>query len=245
MAFASMPASMQMMMMRYWIAHHRPARLTILRASSQALPLEIKLVGHDAFATKHGMVRLTRYTVANLMFGREILWMNDHGRLAALMTFAGGLPQEELLDEYADIGAELVRSGVQQEMLDLDDLDRQAPPAVTGAFAIVGARLIDGTGAPAVDNSVVLVQDGRIVAAGPAASTPVRPACASSTPPANRCSRPVGDARALLRRRVRPRPPLRRHHHHPRCGGDSSSSPPSATRSTTSTHSDHISSWPA
>jgi imidazolonepropionase-like amidohydrolase len=171
--FASMPASMQMMMMRYWTAHHRPARLTILRASSQALPLEIKLVGHDAFATKHGMVRLTRYTVANLMFGREILWMNDHGRLAALMTFAGGLPQEELLDEYTEIGTELVRSGVQQEMLDLDDLDRQSPPAVTGAFAIVGARLIDGTGAPAVDDSVVLVRDGRIVAVGPAASTPV------------------------------------------------------------------------
>jgi imidazolonepropionase-like amidohydrolase len=173
MGFASMPASLQMMMMRYWTAHHRPAHLTILRASSQALPVEIKLVGHDAFATKHGMVRLTRYTVANLMFGREILWMNDHGRLAALMTFAGGLPQEELLDEYTEIGAELVRSGVQQEMLDLDDLDRQAPPIATGAFAIVGARLIDGTGAPAIENSVVVVRDGRIVAAGPAASTPV------------------------------------------------------------------------
>jgi imidazolonepropionase-like amidohydrolase len=175
MGSASMPASMQMMMMRYWKQHHQPAHLPMLRASNQALPLEIKLVGYDAYSTKHGMVRLTRYTVANLMFGREILWMNDDGRLAALMTFAGGLPIEEVRDDYASIGGELVRSGVRQEMLDLDDLDRQVPPEAVGSFAIVGARLIDGTGAPAIENSVVIVRDGRIQAAGPAASTPIPP----------------------------------------------------------------------
>jgi imidazolonepropionase-like amidohydrolase len=175
MASASMPASLQMMMMRYWKQHRQPAHLPILQASNQALPLEIKLVGYDAYSTKHGMVRLTRYTVANLMFGREILWMNDDGRLAALMTFAGGLPTEEVRDDYASIGGELVRSGVRQEMLDLDDLDRQVPPEAVGSFAIVGARLIDGTGAPAVENSVVFVRDGRIQAAGPAASTPIPP----------------------------------------------------------------------
>ncbi len=175
MGFASMPASLQMMMMRYWKQHHQPAHLPMLRASNQALSLEIKLVGHDAYQTRHGMVRLTRYTVTNLMFGREILWMNDDGRLAALMTFAGGLPIEEVRDDYASIGGELVRSGVQQEMLDLDDLDRQVPPESVGSFAIVGARLIDGTGAPAIENSVVIVQDGRILAAGPAASTSVPP----------------------------------------------------------------------
>ena len=119
------------------------------------------------------MVRLTRYTVANLMFGREIVWMNDDSRLAALMTFAGGLPIEEVRDDYASIAGELVRSGVQQEMLDLDDLDRQVPPEAAGEFAIVGARLIDGTGAPAIENSVVIVRNGRILAAGTAASTPV------------------------------------------------------------------------
>ncbi|HWZ51270.1 MAG TPA: amidohydrolase family protein [Granulicella sp.] len=175
MGFASMPASVQMMMMRYWKLHHEPARLPMLRASGQALPLEIKLVGHDAFSTPHGMVRLTRYTVANLMFGREVLWMNSDGRLVALMTFAGGLPIEELRDDYEELGSQLVHSGVQQEMLDLDDLDRQVPAQATGAFAIAGARLIDGTGAPAIEDSVVIVRDGRIVAAGAAASTPIPP----------------------------------------------------------------------
>src|SRR5258705_4227993 len=173
--FGTMPASVQMMMMRYWRVHHQPARLPILRASEKALPLEIKLVGHDSFAVEGRMVRLTRYTVANLMFGREIVWMNDSGRLAALMTFAGGLPQEEILEGYEPVEADLEHSGVQQEMLDLDDLDRKVPAEAAGAFAIVGARLIDGTGSPAVDNSVVMVRGGRIVAAGKMGTVNVPP----------------------------------------------------------------------
>jgi hypothetical protein len=148
--FGSMPASLQMMMMRYWRLHHQPVRLPILRASDKALPLEIKLVGHDSFSVNGRMVRLTRYTVANLMFGREIVWMNDSGRIAALMTFAGGLPQEEILEGYEQVEPELEHSGVQQEMLDLDDLDRKISPEAVRTFAIVGARLIDGTGSPAV-----------------------------------------------------------------------------------------------
>ena len=35
---AAMPASIQMMMMRYWLTHHRPTQLTLLRASPQAAP---------------------------------------------------------------------------------------------------------------------------------------------------------------------------------------------------------------
>jgi imidazolonepropionase-like amidohydrolase len=171
--FGAMPASVQMMMMRYWKLHGQPAHLPILRASDKALALEIKLVGYESFSVKGRMVRLSRYTVANLGFGHEILWMNDSGRLAALMTFAGGLPQEEVLEGYEPVEGELVHSGVRQEMLELDDLDREVPAEAAGSFAIVGARLIDGTGAPAVESSAVVVRDGRIVAAGALAAVHV------------------------------------------------------------------------
>ena len=97
--FANMPAALQMTMMRYWLHHHHPPQLPLLRASAKALPVEIRPVGHDVFTVKGEIVRLTRYTVANLVFGREVLWMNDSERIAAIMTFAGGLPQEEILDE--------------------------------------------------------------------------------------------------------------------------------------------------
>jgi len=165
--FPLMPAALQMTMMRYWRAHGSPARLPILRASDQAPPLEIRQVGVETVRLPSGPARLTRYTVANLVFGREILWMDAQGRLAAVMTFAGGLPQEQVLEAYRPVFDKLVASGVRQEMADLDDLDREVRPQAVGTFAIVGARLIDGTGAPAISEAVVLVRDGRIAAVGP------------------------------------------------------------------------------
>ena len=59
-----------------------PASLPILRASDRALPLEIRRVGEETVSLPGpagGPVRLTRYTIANLMFGREILWMDAQG----------------------------------------------------------------------------------------------------------------------------------------------------------------------
>jgi imidazolonepropionase-like amidohydrolase len=41
------------------------------------------------------------------------------------------------------------------------------------ATALVGARIIDGTGAPALEGGTVVVRDGRIAAVGPAATVPV------------------------------------------------------------------------
>ncbi len=166
--FANMPAAAQMMMMRYWMRHQRPLRLPLLRASAKAQPVEICMVGHDVFAVKGEIIRLTRYTVQNLVFGREVLWMNDSERVAAVMTFAGGLPQEEILDEYKYAFDSLFQSGVRQEMLDLAALTREVHPEAVGSYAIVGARLVDATGRPAVENSVVVVRNGRIAAAGAA-----------------------------------------------------------------------------
>ena len=47
------------------------------------------------------------------------------------------------------------------------------PAESVGGLALVGARLIDATGAPPVADSVVVVRDGRVADAGPRATTPV------------------------------------------------------------------------
>ena len=39
--------------------------------------------------------------------------------------------------------------------------------------ALRGARVIDGTGSAAIDNATIVIRDGRIVAIGPSAATPV------------------------------------------------------------------------
>ena len=51
--------------------------------------------------------------------------------------------------------------------------DDQVPDGAPGGLALVGAQLIDATGAPPVADSVVVVRDGRIESAGPRDTTPV------------------------------------------------------------------------
>jgi imidazolonepropionase-like amidohydrolase len=164
--FAPSPFAVQMAMLRYWHAHGQPARLPILRARQEATPVEIKFAGHESITVAGKTIGLDRYTIANLMFGREILWMNENGDLAAAMTFAGGLPMEAVRTEYEPALPQLYRSGVAQEMANLDAIGHSVPAERKGTFAIVGATLIDASGAAPLKDSVVLVRDGRIAAIG-------------------------------------------------------------------------------
>ncbi len=168
--FGLSPFSTQMMMLRYWTAHGKPAKLPMLRASAAAEPIEIKLQGHNTVPLNGKRAIVDRYTVANLAFGCEILWMDRKGDLVAAMTFAGGLPMEAVRTEYDPAFPQLYRSGVAQEMADLKALAHQVPPERTGAFAIAGATLVDATGAPPVNDSLVIVRNGHIAAVGTRAS---------------------------------------------------------------------------
>jgi imidazolonepropionase-like amidohydrolase len=164
--FGSSPFAVQMAMMRYWKAHGSPATLPALRANPGAPPIRIELAGHESIAVGGHSIALNRYNIANLMFGTEILWMNAQGDLAAAMTFAGGLPMEAIRTEYESALPQLYRSGVRQELANLTAIGHQVPPERAGAFAIAGATLVDATGAPPVKDSVVIVRNGRIAAAG-------------------------------------------------------------------------------
>ena len=51
--------------------------------------------------------------------------------------------------------------------------DGSVPDGEPGGLALVGGQLIDGTGAPPVADSVVVIRDGRVESAGPRDTTPV------------------------------------------------------------------------
>ena len=167
------PFALQMAMMRYWTAHGKPGALAVLRAKPGAEPIRIEWRGRDAIVVKGQTVALQRYTIANLMFGREVLWMDAAGNLAAAMTFAGGLPLEAVRDEYESALEDLYRIGLAQEMANLETIGRSVPAEHSGAFAIAGETLVDATGAPPVEDAVVIVRDGRIAAAGPRGKAPI------------------------------------------------------------------------
>ena len=161
------PFAIQSAMMRYWAAHGKPADLPVAGIDAAAPPIHITGAGKDTITIGGKAVSLDRFTIDNLMFGREILWTTSDGDLAAAMTFAGGLPMEAIKSEFEPALPQLYKSGVAQEMANLAELGRRVPAEHSGTFAIAGATLVDATGAAPVEDSVVLVRDGRIAAAGP------------------------------------------------------------------------------
>jgi imidazolonepropionase-like amidohydrolase len=155
------PVAQQMLMMRYWAAHGKPAQLAIL-PDKPARAAAIKFAAHDVVNGE----KLDRYTVSGLAFGSEVLWLDSKGDLAALMTFASGLPLEAVQPAYEGAFEQLFRLGVDQEMRTLTELTREVAPVKTGNYAIVGATLVRGTKDSPIPDSVVIVRDGRITAAG-------------------------------------------------------------------------------
>jgi imidazolonepropionase-like amidohydrolase len=62
---------------------------------------------------------------------------------------------------------------VRDGLADLEEAARHSPAVRSGAYAIVGARIIDGTGAAPIDDGIIIVRDGRIDAVGPASKVSV------------------------------------------------------------------------
>jgi imidazolonepropionase-like amidohydrolase len=157
--------AVQEAMMRYWLAHGKPKELPG-RTNPAATPIQIETEGRDTIVVDGKNATLNRFTVANLMFGREVVWMDAKGNLAAAMTFAGGLPIEAIRTEYLSALPTLYRAGVRQEMADLATIAKIAGPLPAASFAISGATLIDATGAAPLADSIVIVRDGRIAQVG-------------------------------------------------------------------------------
>ena len=161
------PFALQMMMLRAWHARGEPKQLSLVSLNPDAEPLEIVRVGRDTITVDKRRVTLDRYTVANLMFGREIVWTTSDGDLAAAMTFAGGLPMEAVRTEFKSALPDLYRAGIAQELANLDAIGRVVRPVAPASYAITGATLITATGTAPIPDAVVIVRDGRIAFAGP------------------------------------------------------------------------------
>ena len=93
--------------------------------------------------------------------------MRSHNLVAEISTDAEFDHFEAIRDGYeSGLGTFVGRAGA-DEMAALADLSKGISGSRAEKIALVGGTLIDGTGAAPVPDSVVLIEKGRIVAAGP------------------------------------------------------------------------------
>ncbi len=164
------PATMQMLMVRYWAKHGSPAQLVALPNGK----VKIEPRGQDSINIDGKNQTFDRFTVEGLIWGRETLWFDSSRNLIAAVTTDAEFDHfEAIRDEYeSGLGTFVGRAG-SDEMAALADISKGISGSHAEKIAIVGGTLIDGTGHDPVPNSVVVIENGRITAAGPASSVQI------------------------------------------------------------------------
>ena len=164
------PTTMQMLMVRYWATHGSPAQLPTLPSGS----VKIEARGQDTIHLGNKDETLDRYTVEGLIWGRETLWFDAQRNLvAAVSTDAEFDHFEAIRDGYESALGDFVTKAGADGMKALAEISKTIPGSRDATLAIVGATLIDGTGAAPVPDAAVVIQSGRIVAAGPRAKVKI------------------------------------------------------------------------
>jgi len=159
------PFAAQMLMLRYWKAHGQPRVLrTVPGVPANEVIIEPR--GREAMRVGDAAVRLDRYVVDGVVWGRETIWLDEQGTLAAAITRAGGLSFEAVREDLEPALDSFIERATRDRLGDLENLTRQVPVLKSGAYAMVGATIVDGTGRPPIANGVVIVRDGRIVDVG-------------------------------------------------------------------------------
>ena len=158
------PTTMQMLMVRYWATHGSPPQLTTLPSGS----VKIESRGTDTIHVGGKDEKLDRYTVEGLIWGRETLWFDANRNLVASITTDAEFDHfEAIRDGYESALGDFVKRAGSDNMSALADISKGIPGSHSSTLAIVGATLIDGTGAAPTADSAVVIENGRIKAVGP------------------------------------------------------------------------------
>ena len=166
------PFSAQMLLLRYWKLHGQPRLLrTVPGQPTNDVIVEAR--GREAIRLGEKVTMLERFAIDGVVWGRETLWLDERGSLAAAITRAGGLSFEAVREDLEPALIQFVQRATRDRIGDLESITRANAPLKSGTYAMVGATIVDGTNRPPVPDGVVVVREGRIADAGPRDAVPV------------------------------------------------------------------------
>jgi imidazolonepropionase-like amidohydrolase len=166
------PFSAQMLLLRYWKQHGQP-RLLRTVPGQPANDVIVEARGREAIRMGGSVISLERFAIDGVVWGRETLWLDERGSLAAAITRAGGLSFEAVREDLEPALVQFVQRATRDRIGDLESITRANVPLKSGTYAMAGATIVDGTARPPVPDGVVIVRDGRIADVGPRASVPI------------------------------------------------------------------------
>jgi imidazolonepropionase-like amidohydrolase len=164
------PATMQMLMVRYWAGHGSPAQLPTLPSGS----VKVEPRGQDTIHVGTKDEKLDRFTVEGLIWGRETLWFDSNRNLIAEVSTDAEFDHFEAIREgYEGALGDFVGRAGADGMSALAEISKGISGSRAATLAIVGGTLIDGTDAAPIPDAAVVIRNGRIVAVGPRSSVKI------------------------------------------------------------------------
>ena len=167
------PVSMQMELLRYWASHGKPASIALAPQGSA----HIEPRGRDTISFGGRTTTLDRYSVSGVLWGRETLWTDQAGTLAAVVSVDAEFDHfEAVRPELEGAVPQLVATAASDGMAAMAETAAAINPPPAHVLAIAGATLVDVTGKrPAQPDTTVVVADGRITAVGPSRRVSIPP----------------------------------------------------------------------
>ena len=160
------PATMQMLLVRYWASHGSPAELATFPGGK----VKVEPRGTDTVSAGGKAEKLTRYTVEGLIWGRETLWFDSHQNLVAVVSLDAEFDHFEAIREgYESALPDFVGRAGADGMAALADISKGISGSHAETLALVGATLIDGAGGPPLADATIVIRNGRIAEVGPRA----------------------------------------------------------------------------
>ncbi len=167
------PIALQRLLVRYWLAHGRPPAITAQPSGDRVTVREVRDLSLGNAGTGGA---LREFTIDGVAWGRQRLWLRgDDLAVSAAVTSVGVLGFEAIaapLETVVRVDV-LATAAVHARLREASAESSAIPPLQRGTFALTNGRLIDATGAPAIERANVIVRDGRIEAAGAADVTRV------------------------------------------------------------------------
>jgi imidazolonepropionase-like amidohydrolase len=166
------PTLGQAVLLEAWLAGGKPRSMALLPEGT----VTIESRGQETYDGERGAkVALEHVAISGLVWGREDAWLDEHGKLAAIVTRDAEFDHFEVArDGFASMLPAMAKStGADGVAWLAHAADAASAPPAAGPYALVGGRLIDGTGRPPIEDSVVVIDGDRIVFAGPRAGAPI------------------------------------------------------------------------
>ena len=163
------PLTIEMMLVRYWLSHGRPASISLLPVGEAF----VQFRGTDTVMMSGKPSFLNRYHLSGKNWrggwGRQTVWLNSQNQLVAAVNLGSDIETNlyAFREPYESQTSFFLKRAVEDSIAWLSQLAEQLSPRITNPIALVGGTLIDVTGKPATPNSAVLIEGDRIIAAGP------------------------------------------------------------------------------